>query len=53
MRYNLSGINPMETVYLNADVAVVGASLGGTIAALSAARQGCSVLLFEETDWIG
>lgn len=43
----------METVYLNADVAVVGASLGGTIAALSAARQGCSVLLFEETDWIG
>lgn len=32
---------------------VVGASLGGVAAALAAARMGRTVLLTEETDWIG
>lgn len=35
------------------DIAVIGGGLGGVAAALSAARHGCSVLLSEETDWIG
>jgi hypothetical protein len=38
---------------LRADVLVVGASLGGVAAALAAARMGRTVLLTEETDWIG
>lgn len=36
-----------------ADVLVVGASLGGVAAALAAARMGRTVLLTEETAWIG
>jgi NADPH-dependent 2,4-dienoyl-CoA reductase/sulfur reductase-like enzyme len=36
-----------------ADVAIVGAGFGGCAAALAAARHGLSVLLTEETDWIG
>ncbi|MCM3399987.1 FAD-dependent oxidoreductase [Oceanobacillus profundus] len=36
-----------------ADVIVVGGSLGGCIAALSVAKMGLSVMLTEETDWIG
>ncbi|MBL9211910.1 MAG: FAD-dependent oxidoreductase [Opitutaceae bacterium] len=36
-----------------ADVLVVGASLGGVAAALAAARMGRSVILTEETAWIG
>jgi hypothetical protein len=35
------------------DVVVVGAGSGGTAAAIQAARQGRSVALVEETDWIG
>ncbi|MBM3873108.1 MAG: FAD-dependent oxidoreductase, partial [Verrucomicrobia bacterium] len=38
---------------LRADVLVVAASLGGVAAALAAARMGRTVLLTEETDWIG
>lgn len=41
------------TLVLHADVIVVGASLGGTIAARAAARAGLNVILTEETDWIG
>jgi hypothetical protein len=36
-----------------ADVVIIGGGLGGCAAALAAARAGCSVLLIEETDWIG
>ncbi|MBI5693830.1 MAG: FAD-dependent oxidoreductase [Verrucomicrobia bacterium] len=36
-----------------AEVVVIGASLGGVAAALAAARMGRSVLLTEETSWIG
>ncbi len=36
-----------------ADVVIIGGGVGGCAAALAAARAGCSVLLTEETDWIG
>jgi len=35
------------------DVIVVGAGTGGTSAAIAAARHGASVLLVEETGWVG
>jgi hypothetical protein len=35
------------------DVIIAGAGTGGCGAAVQAARMGCSVLLLEETDWIG
>ena len=38
---------------LHADVAVIGGGVGGVAAALAAARAGRSVLLTEETDWLG
>ncbi|MFD1887215.1 FAD-dependent oxidoreductase [Paenibacillus wenxiniae] len=38
---------------LQAEVIVIGASLGGTLAALAAAKQGLHVILTEPTDWIG
>lgn len=38
---------------LKADVIVIGGGTGGVAAALAAARSGRSVLLTEETDWIG
>ncbi|MDP8978060.1 MAG: FAD-dependent oxidoreductase [Actinomycetota bacterium] len=36
-----------------AAVLVVGGGLGGVAAALTAAEAGCSVILTEETDWLG
>jgi hypothetical protein len=38
---------------LAADVVIIGAGVGGVAAALAAARNGRSVILTEETDWIG
>ena len=38
---------------IDCDVAVIGASVGGFAAALSALRNGMRVVLTEETDWIG
>jgi len=38
---------------LYADVAIIGASVGGCAAALAALRNGMRVILSEETDWIG
>ena len=38
---------------LSADVVIVGAGVGGVAAAIAAARGGLSVILTEETDWIG
>lgn len=38
---------------LRADVLVIGGSFGGVAAALAAARLGRTVILTEETDWIG
>jgi hypothetical protein len=36
-----------------ADVLIVGGGMGGVAAALAALRRGCTVLLTEETDWLG
>lgn len=38
---------------LKADLVIIGGGLGGCAAALAAGRNGLSVLLTEETDWIG
>lgn len=38
---------------LHADVAIIGAGVGGCAAALAALRNGMRVVLTEETDWIG
>ncbi|HYE32859.1 MAG TPA: FAD-dependent oxidoreductase [Methylomirabilota bacterium] len=38
---------------LRADVVIAGGSLGGCAAALACLRNGLSVILTEETDWIG
>ena len=38
---------------LRADIAIIGAGLGGCAAALAAARIGKRVILTEETRWIG
>lgn len=42
-----------EAKILKCDVAVIGGSLGGVAAAMAAAQAGASVILTEETDWIG
>lgn len=41
------------TKTIRADVAVIGGGVGGCAAALAALESGCTVLLTEETDWIG
>jgi hypothetical protein len=38
---------------LSADVVIIGGSLGGCAAALGALREGATVILAEETDWVG
>lgn len=38
---------------LRADVAIIGGGLGGVAAALAALRHGMTVVMTEETDWIG
>lgn len=38
---------------LDADVVVIGGGLGGTSAALAAAKAGMRVIMTEETDWLG
>ena len=43
----------MPVTEVNYDVVVVGASLGGTAAALRAAAMGASVCLLEASDWVG
>ncbi len=42
-----------QSKQLRADVAVIGGGVGGCAAALGALRNGCSVILTEETDWVG
>ncbi len=43
----------MEVQSLNADIAVIGASMGGVAAALAACETGAAVILTEPTDWLG
>ena len=38
---------------LKADIVILGGGLGGCAAALAAAQSGHSVILTEETDWLG
>lgn len=38
---------------INTDIIIVGGGMGGCAAALSALRNGLSVIMTEETDWIG
>jgi hypothetical protein len=38
---------------LTCDIAIIGGSMGGVAAALSACDSGMSVILIEETDWLG
>lgn len=52
MKEQTSG--PIKTKTVKSyDIVVVGASLGGVLAAYSAAKQGYNVLLTEESIWIG
>jgi hypothetical protein len=44
---------PKRMPTADADILIVGASLGGVAAALAAGRLGRSVILTEETEWIG
>lgn len=46
-------IGEIEVGTENVSVAVIGASFGGVIAAISAAKTGNKVILTEETDWVG
>lgn len=50
---HLMPAKPFAPQQLRADVLVVGASFGGVAAALAAAQLGRTVLLTEETSWIG
>jgi hypothetical protein len=43
----------MDTRHLYAPLVVIGGGLGGTAAALTAARLGHRVILTEESDWLG
>src|SRR5947208_15193401 len=38
---------------MRADICVYGATPSGIAAAIAAAREGCSILLIEPTNWIG
>lgn len=44
---------PLEKLKSSYDVVIAGGGTGGCGAAVQAARMGCTVLLLEETDWIG
>lgn len=44
---------PGAVIIMKYDIAVIGGSLGGVQAAISAAKQGFKVYLCEETDWVG
>jgi len=46
-------VRPKNESGLSADVVICGGGLGGCAAALSALRNNLSVILTEETDWIG
>lgn len=52
-RAEATGTDREQARELHADLVIVGGSLGGVAAALAAARMGRTVILTEETNWIG
>ncbi|MEO5998876.1 MAG: FAD-dependent oxidoreductase [Chitinophagaceae bacterium] len=52
-RYLLKDKSDIYGNQLNADVVIAGGGVGGCAAALAALRNNLSVILTEETDWIG
>ena len=48
-----SGARKSTAKELTTDIVIIGGGVGGCAAALAAARNGLSVILTEETDWIG
>lgn len=50
--FTKKGVEPMSS-HLHADIVIIGGSTGGTAAALAAAKMGRTVIMTEETDWIG
>lgn len=44
---------PINATELSADVVIAGAGVGGFAAAMAALRNGRSVILTEQTDWMG
>ena len=53
MLCGLTTFSQAEPLPARCDILVAGAGTGGWGTAIQAARMGCSVLLIEETDWIG
>ena len=47
------GIQRIQSSELKADLVIAGGGVGGCAAALSALRNGLTVIMTEETDWIG
>lgn len=45
--------DPAKNLFFEADMVVAGGGLGGCAATLAALRNGLSVILTEETDWLG
>src|SRR5699024_4081572 len=45
--------NKLSGKELHTDIVIAGVGMGGCLAALSALRNGLSVIMAEETDWIG
>ncbi len=48
-----AGKTAARTKEMAADLVIIGGSLGGCAAALAAVRSGLTVIMTEETDWIG
>ncbi len=46
-------VTSARTKEISADLVVIGGGMGGIAAALAAARNGLTVIMTEETDWIG
>ena len=49
----VSSVSSVSSKEISADLVIIGGGLGGCAAALGALRNGLSVILTEETDWIG